>query len=100
MILAFFGATRTESEVKNANIDDIKEEIKEGKPVIVLIDPSYLYGGLSGFGHFIVIVGFTDAELVYHDPDVPEGEFMQCSLETFRTAWNATRCWIIKIEKE
>jgi len=130
MVLAFFGVTRTETEVKaacdttelgttpvqisaaaqksglkatsikNANIDDLKKEIKEGKPIIALIDPSYLYGGVSGFGHFIVIVGFTDTELVYHDPDVPEGEFMQCKLEAFRTAWSATRCWIIKIDKE
>ena len=130
MVLAFFGITRTEAEVKtacdttelgttpvqisvaaqkfglkatsvkNANIDDLKQEIKEGKPVIVLIDPSYIYGGVSGFGHFIVIAGCTDTELVYHDPDVQEGEFMQCSLEAFFNAWNATRCWMIKIEKE
>lgn len=130
MVLAFFGVTRTEAEVKtacdttelgttpvqisaaaqksglkatsvrNANIDDLKHEIKDGKPVIVLIDPSYLYGSVSGFGHFIVIVGFTDTELVYHDPDVPEGDSIQCSLEVFRKAWNATRCWMIKIEKE
>jgi len=88
------------SSVKNANIDDLKREIKGGRPVIVLIDPSYLYGGISGFGHFIVIVGFKDKDIIYHDPDVPEGKFMQLNLETFCNAWNATRCWMIKVEKE
>lgn len=88
------------SSVKNANIDDLKQEIRERRPVIVLIDPSHLYGGIGGFGHFIVILGFENKNIMYHDPDVPEGEFMRCSLETFHMAWNATRCWMIKIEKE
>ncbi len=88
------------SSVKNANIDDLKQETKEGRPVIVLIDPSHLYGGISGFGHFLVIIGFEDKDIMYHDPDVPEGEFMRCNLETFQRAWNVTRCWMIKIEKE
>lgn len=88
------------SSVKNANIDDLKQEITEGRPVIVLIDPSHIYGGISGFGHFIVIVGFKDDEIVYHDPDEPQGEYMKCDYGTFLMAWNATRCWMIKIEKE
>ncbi len=130
MVLAFFGITRTESEVKaacgttelgtttmqissaaqkfnlkafsvkNANIDDIKQEIKEGRPVIVLVDPSYLYGGISGFGHFIVVVGFTNIGIIYHDPDIPDGESMLCNLETFGSAWNAMRCWLVVIKKE
>ena len=95
MVLAFFGLTRAEAEVlkecettelgtttvkistaaykfglkssprKNANINDIKDELRKGRPVIVLIDPSYLYGGISGFGHFIVIAGFSDEEIIY-----------------------------------
>ncbi len=88
------------SSVKNANIEDLKQEINEGRPVIVLIDPSHIYGGVGGFGHFIVIVGFKDDEIVYHDPDEPNGEYMICGLEAFLMAWNATRCWMIKLEKE
>ena len=88
------------SSVKNANIDDLKHEIEEGRPVIVLIDPSHMYGGISGFGHFIVIVGFEDEKIIYHDPDEPNGEYIKYELEAFLKAWNATRCWMIKIEKE
>jgi len=88
------------SSVKNANINDLKHEINEIRPIIILIDPSYIYGSLSGFGHFIVIVGFEDGEIVYHDPDEPDGKYMKCDFETFLKAWNATRCWMIKIEKE
>ena len=88
------------SSVKNANIEDFKQEINERRPVIVLIDPSHIYGGVGGFGHFIVVVGFKDDEIVYHDPDEPDGENMKCAFETFLQAWNATRCWMIKIEKQ
>ena len=88
------------SSVKNANIEDLKHEINERRPVIVLIDPSHIYGGVGGFGHFIVIVGFKDGEIKYHDPDEPNGEYIKYELEAFLKAWNATRCWMIKIEKE
>jgi ABC-type bacteriocin/lantibiotic exporter with double-glycine peptidase domain len=88
------------SSVKNANIEDLKHEINERRPVIVLIDLSHIYGGVGGFGHFIIIVGFKDGEIVYHDPDELDGEYMKCDLETFLLAWNATRCWMVKIEKE
>ena len=88
------------SSVKNANINELKKEIKEGRPVIVLIDPSHIYGGISGFGHFIVIVGINDEEIEYHDPDEPEGKYIKCNLEKFILAWNASRSWMIKIEKD
>ncbi|VVB97255.1 Peptidase_C39 like family protein [uncultured archaeon] len=88
------------SSVKNANIEDLKQEINEGRPVIVLIDPSYIYGGVGGFGHFIVIVGFKEDEVTYHDPDEPNGEYMKCELKAFLMAWNATKCWMIKLDKE
>lgn len=130
MVLAFFGIVRTEAEVvkecdttelgtttvklstgaykfglkssslKNASIDDIKNELRKGRPVIVLIDPSYLYGGISGFGHFIVIVGFSDEEIIYHDPDILEGKYMHSKNVTFQNAWETTRCWMISMEKE
>ncbi len=88
------------SSFKNANIDNLKHEIKDGRPVIILIDPSHIYGGVGGFGHFIVIVGFEDEEIIYHDPDEPHGENMKCEFEAFLKVWSATRCWMIKIEKE
>jgi len=130
MVLSFFGIARTEAEVmkecdttelgtttvkistaaykfglkssslKNANIDDLKNELRKGRPVIVLIDPSYLYGGVSGFGHFIVIVGFSDEEIIYHDPDVSEGEYMRINNSAFQNSWESTRCWMISMEKE
>jgi ABC-type bacteriocin/lantibiotic exporter with double-glycine peptidase domain len=88
------------SSVKNANIEELKNEIKEGRPVIVLIDPSSINGGISGFGHFILIVGIKDDVIEYHDPDEPEGKNLKCDFEAFIRAWNASRCWMIKIEKE
>lgn len=130
MVLAFFGIARTETEVmkecdttelgtttiklstaaykfglkssplKNAKMEYLRNELKNGRPVIVLLDPSHLYGGISGFGHFIVIVGFSDEEIIYHDPDVTEGEYMHIDGVTFQNAWEATRRWMISMEKE
>jgi len=86
--------------LKNANIGDITNELKKERPVIVLIDPSYLYGGIGGFGHFIVIIGFSDDEIIYLDPDVQDGEYLCIKNETFQNAWEVTRCWMISMEKE
>jgi uncharacterized protein YvpB len=90
----------SENRSGNANIDDLKNELRKGRPMIVLIDPSYLYGGISGFGHFIVIVGFSDEEIIYHDPDVSEREYMHINNAAFQNSWEATRCWMISMEKE
>jgi len=39
-------------------------------PLIALVDGGMLYGGISGFGHFIVIVGTEGEDIIYHDPEI------------------------------
>ncbi len=38
--------------------------------MIALSDPAVLYGGLDGFGHFVVIIGLEGDKIWYHDPDL------------------------------
>ena len=84
---------------KNEDIDDLKYSLKNGKPVIVLLDPGILYGGIQGFGHFVVITGFDNNNITYHDPDIPDGQDAKCSIEIFMQAWSALKCWVIKLQK-
>ena len=58
-----------------------------------------LYGGIQGFGHFIVITGFDNNNITYHDPDIPDGQDAKCSIERFMQAWSALKCWVIKLQK-
>lgn len=128
MLLAFFGINASEEEIekacettelgttstqivsgaskfnvelvaiKNATLQDIKK-LLEKNPVIVLIDPSHIYGGIEGFGHFIILVGLENDEIIYHDPDILDGEFKRCAIQTFLKAWSAHKNWIIGVEK-
>ncbi len=80
---------------KNADLEDIRRNLEDRLPVIVLIDPSYIYGGIAGFGHFIVVLGVEEGEVIYHDPDVSDGEFRRCEIEKFLNAWNISKRWVI-----
>lgn len=84
---------------KNASIDDLKEQLKNKNPVIALIDPSYIYGGVSGFGHFIVILGVEENKIVYHDPHILNGEYKRCDIKVFIKAWSIFKRWMIGVEK-
>jgi len=46
--------------LKYEDIDDLKYTLKSGNPIIVLLDAGIIYGGVQGFGHFVVITGFDN----------------------------------------
>ncbi|MCD4843602.1 MAG: C39 family peptidase [Methanosarcinales archaeon] len=130
MVLAFYGINQTENElitisnctkrgtspgqlsiaarefnlqgvsIKNANISDIKQEINADRPVIVLIDPEYIYNrSIDNNGHFIVIVNVRDNMIVYNDPNIQDGKLLYCTSEAFLNAWNAKKNRIVTIKK-
>jgi hypothetical protein len=49
------------------------------------VDPSILYGGVQGFGHFVVIVGLKEDGIIYHDPDLDKNILKDAKL--FFNAW-------------
>ena len=83
--------------VENLTQDDLKEFLRNGIPLIALFDPAILYGGIQGFGHFVVITGLERGMVYYHDPDLTRD--MQKGVQEFFEAW--TRCFFkgVKIWK-
>jgi len=47
----------------------------------------------------LVITGFDNNNITYHDPDIPDGQDAKCSIERFMQAWSALKCWVIKLQK-
>ena len=65
--------------------------------MIALLDPAVLYGGLEGFGHFVVIIGFGHDIIWYHDPDL-KGDLMR-NVSDFMKAWGKFSCKGVRIWK-
>jgi len=74
------------SEVaENFSLESLKEALNNGIPVIALLDPAVLYGGLQGFGHFVIIIGLEENVIYYHDPDM--GIELAKDVQLFFNAW-------------
>lgn len=71
--------------VENFTLESLKETLKKGMPIIALLDPAVLYGGLQGFGHFVIIIGLEENVIYYHDPDM--GIEFAKDVQSFFTAW-------------
>ena len=71
--------------VENFTLESLKERLNGGIPVIALLDPAVLYGGLQGFGHFVIIIGLEQNLIYYHDPDM--GIELAKDAQLFFTAW-------------
>jgi len=71
--------------VENFTLESLKETLNRGIPIIALLDPAVLYGGLQGFGHFVIIIGLEQNLIYYHDPDM--GIELAKDVQFFFTAW-------------
>jgi ABC-type bacteriocin/lantibiotic exporter with double-glycine peptidase domain len=71
--------------VENFSPESLKDALNKGIPVIALLDPAVLYGGLQGFGHFVIIIGLEQNIIYYHDPDM--GVELAKDVELFFSAW-------------
>ncbi len=54
----------------NITVDVLRQILEDQLPFIALVDGGILYGGIPGFGHFIVIVGIEGEYIIYHDPEI------------------------------
>ena len=77
------GGTRDDS---NTNL---RAALARGHPVIALIQVS------PQAYHYVVIVGLTEAAVVFHDP--ARAPFRVMPLETFDRAWSATERWTLLV---
>ena len=87
-------------EVENVSSEFLQNELKENHPLIALLDPAILYGGIEGFGHFVVITGLENDKIHYNDPDLDKDltidatDFMKaCKKFSFKGVriWKSTK---------
>lgn len=72
-------------ELENITRDYLFHLIEKNSPLIVLLDPAVLYGGIEGFGHFVVVTGYEWNRIWYNDPDL-DRDLMR-DVEEFLRAW-------------
>jgi len=83
--------------VENVTIEYLAELLQQNHPIIALISPSVLYGGLPGFGHFVLVTGLDEKKIYYHDPDIREE--IRKETDLFFSAWNKYSFKGVKIWK-
>lgn len=83
--------------IKEPTVDQIKQEIASGRPVIVpaagrVLENPYFTGGGPKY-HMLVIRGYTETEFIVNDPGTKRGENFRYSIENIMDAlhdWNET----------
>ena len=77
--------------------DHLEVLLRRGSPLIALVDAGWLYYDITGFGHFVLIVGVEQEEVVYHDPEV--GRHCRRKIAEFFEAWERFECLGVRIWK-
>lgn len=72
-------------EVDHVTIKYLSAQLEKKCPFIALIDPAVLYGGIEGFGHFVVITGIEDDKIYYYDPELDKD--LTRKITDFMKAW-------------
>ena len=83
--------------IENFTKERLEEILQSGTPVVALLDPAVLYGGLQGFGHFVVNTGVEGDTIHYHDPDMGPG--LAKNRDMLFTAWEKFSCKGVRIWK-
>lgn len=86
-----------EAEATSGTLDDLRDALDRGDPIIVGIDAADLYSGGGGpfdpgmeSGHAVVVTGIDDGPpgvLYINDPGFPDGAGVEIPLELFEDAW-------------
>jgi ATP-binding cassette subfamily B protein len=84
-------------EVDQVTIKYLSAQLEKKYPFIALIDPAVLYGGIEGFGHFVVITGIEDDKIYYQDPDLDKD--LTRNISDFMKAWKKFSCKGVRIWK-
>jgi hypothetical protein len=74
-------------EVRVPTIDDIRGALMAGGLVICNVNSRILNGREGYLGHFVVVKGFDEHELIIHDPGPPGQANRRVPLEAFENAW-------------
>lgn len=75
-------------ERKIPNLKEIKDYLEAGYLVGCNVNSKKLNGKEGYVGHFIIVKGFDDDNLIIHDPGLPALEGRKVDFETFEKAWS------------
>lgn len=76
------------------NIEDVKEKIKAGKPLIVMVDEGFWFYKKY---HYMVVVGFDDSNVIVNSG---QDEHKRMSFYEFYKKWSKTDFWTLLIERK
>lgn len=76
------------------NIEDVKEKIKAGKPLIVMVDEGFWFYKKY---HYMVVAGFDDSNVIVNSG---QDEHKRMSFYEFYKKWSKTDFWTLLIERK
>lgn len=83
-------------EEKMTSIEHIFSSLEKGEPVIASVEKRLLEQKRF---HMIVIVGYEEGKIIYHEPestDKEKGQYRECDMETFMSYWRGMAIFITK----
>ncbi|HSH55289.1 MAG TPA: C39 family peptidase [Candidatus Limnocylindrales bacterium] len=72
---------------REATIDDIKNYLQEGYLVKCLVNLNALNNKPGYLGHAVIVKGYTDTDIILHDPGLPAFPDRHVDMEHFVRAW-------------
>ncbi len=93
--MALYAQSRgLEASQYRGGIDDLKEKIDSGRPLIVLVDYGF---SVLQVNHFMVVLGYSDDGVVVHSGR-HERKFIP--LDSFMKSWKRTGYWTLSITRK
>lgn len=74
-------------EKREPTIDDVKQLLDEGYLLRVGINSNKLNGTDDYVGHAVVVSGYTDEQIIFHDPGLPAIPNRKATFIEFEAAW-------------
>ena len=74
----------------------VEAQLKKGNPVIVGVN---IQMNPNKLGHFMVVVGYDDDEIIVNDSGLSQGSLKKYSLEKFFSSWQTSNNSVVYVDK-
>lgn len=78
-----------ESQRRTPTLDDIRASIHDGGYVIPLVNSRLLKSETGYAGHFVLIYGYDETGVIFHDPGLPAQAARRMAWRDFDKAWSS-----------
>lgn len=76
-------------QMREADLADIRQLLTDNYLVICAVNSQILIGKPGYLGHFLLIKGMNDREIIAHNPGLPPQENQRISIDLFERAWES-----------